>query len=129
MSCCGKAKRYIDKATRIASNLAGHTLETRTGIRTPRSPHTKARIQTCRRCEFVTCLKVQEYVMWQLKNAIQVLPNFDELEKLPPLPEPTTGKNLYCTICKCHVPSKARTNKEIKDLEDYENCPKGYWVN
>lgn len=129
MGCCGKAKDYTGKAARIAKNTAGHAIEKTTGIKVAKSPHYEPRKQTCRDCKFSTWMKKWEYDAWLLKHGIEVLRNFTQLEKLPPLPKQDTGKNLYCTICKCFVPGKARTDKEIEDMEDYEKCPKGFWKN
>lgn len=64
-------------------------------------------------------MKIKEYAAWLLVNRIKVLKNFTQLEKLPMLPKLDTGKNIYCRICKCFIPGKARI--------DEEKCPKDKW--
>lgn len=114
IGCCGKVKQ-------IVKGTVGHVAETRLKIKTKKSPHTEARLQKCRACEFGTWMKIKEYAAWLLENGIKVLRNFSDLEKLPKLPKQNTGKNLYCRICKCYIPGKARI--------DDEKCPKGFWKN
>ncbi len=116
MSCCGKAK----KAGNIIKGTVGHAVEQLTGYRGGQSPHTAARIRTCRACEKNTWLKKSQYLKWLLDNGIDVLKNFDQLEKLPPLPKQETGNNLYCTICKCFIPGKARIDDEKCPLDKWE---------
>lgn len=114
MTCCGKVNR-------IVKGTIGHIAETRLGIKGKKSPHTEARKAICRQCEFNTWMKVSEYAAWLLVNGIKILRNLDELDKLPMLPKQNTGLNIYCRICKCFIPGKARI--------DEENCPKGTWKN
>ena len=83
--------------------------------------HTDARIRTCRTCDSNTWLKKTEYAGWLLKNGIKVLTHLEDLTVLPDLPKGTEGKNLYCRLCKCFIPAKARVENET--------CPLNKWAN
>ena len=117
MSCCGKAKSVIGKAKNIAvgySRLA-------TG---KRYEWTDDRIRVCQQCEKNTWMSRSEYAGWLFSHGIKVLTNLDDLSVLPMLPKYELGEGrrvLYCRICKCDVPAKAR-------VED-EQCLMGKWKN
>lgn len=63
-----------------------------------------------------------EYTQWLKDNGIEVLKNLHQLEVLPKLPKyelDDKRRNLFCRICKCYVPAKARIEKE--------HCQLGKW--
>ena len=75
-------------------------------------------------CDEQTWLSKTEYAGWLKDNGVEVIANFTELEKLPKLPKYERGsakgrRNLFCRLCKCFVPAKAR----VAD----EKCPLGKW--
>ena len=112
MGCCGKKIRK-------AGNIIKGNVALLRGIK---YEVTDARLRKCRECEWNTWMSAIEYAVWLAKHGIEVLVNFDQLEKLPMMPKYKQGKGrrgLYCRICKCFVPAKAR-------VEDAE-CPKGFW--
>ena len=78
MTCCGKAKRVINKAGNIVKGY--------TALATGKKyEFTDGRIRVCRKCE-------DNY--W-------------------------IGRVIFCSICKCPIPAKARVENE--------KCPKGKW--
>jgi len=112
MTCCGKAKRIARKAGTVAKGYMAMATD-------KKYEFTESRVRVCRSCEYNTWLKKLEYSQWLLKHGIEVLTNLDDLTDLPMLPKKTEAKNLYCRICKCFIPAKAR-------VED-EQCPKNKW--
>lgn len=110
MTCCGK--KAIQKGKAIAK---GYT----SVVTGKKCKYTDARIRTCRTCEYNTWMTKLQYGKWLLKNGIKVLTNFDDLTRLPMLPKQNTGRTIYCRLCKCDIPKKAR----ILELK----CPKDKW--
>ena len=112
MGCCGKAIRKV-------KNIVKGNVALALGIK---YEFTDGRVRICQKCEWNTWMSAIEYSAWLAKHGIEVLVNFDQLEKLPMLPKYEQSKKrrtIYCRICKCKVPAKAR-------VED-EKCPKDYW--
>jgi len=108
MGCCGKVKSIAVGSVNLA-----------TGIK---YEFTDSRIRICQGCVYNTWMSAVEYSAWLLTHGIEVLANFDQLEKLPMLPKHEQSKarrRLYCRICKCYIPAKAR----VKHLK----CPQGMW--
>ncbi len=118
MGCCGKTiKKAVGKALNIAVGSARYTV----GIK---YEWTDSRIAICRQCSENTWMTRTEYATWLLTHGIEVITNFTQLEKLPKLPKHILSKkrrNIYCRLCKCFIPSKAR-------IED-EKCPLNKWQN
>jgi hypothetical protein len=112
MNCCGQARRIVKKGKNIAKGTMAHMV----GIK---YEFTDGRIRVCRGCEYNTWMKKIEYAAWLFRHGIEVLTNFDDLTKLPMLPKQNTGNTIYCRLCKCEIPKKAR----VKD----EKCPKDKW--
>ncbi|MCK4959193.1 MAG: hypothetical protein KAT00_07325 [Planctomycetes bacterium] len=111
MGCCGgKVKTAKNIATGFVNLSRGKKYE-----------FTDDRIRECHKCDDCTWLTKLEYAEWLAKHGIDVLKNFDDLTALPPLPkkEYRKGAGLYCRLCKCFIPAKAR-NKEKK-------CPLNRW--
>ena len=112
MGCCGKAIRKGKNIVKGYTALAvGKKYE-----------FTDGRVRECQQCDWSTWMSGLEYAVWLAKHGIEVLVNFDQLEKLPMLPkyEQSKGRRrLYCRICKCFIPAKTR--------EEKEKCPKGLW--
>ena len=67
-------------------------------------------------------MTMAEYVAWLKDNGFEAIKNFTNLEKLPPLPKyelDDKRRNLFCRLCKCYVPAKARVA--------YKRCPLDKW--
>lgn len=114
MGCCGKT---IEKAKNI---VIGYTLT----LFDKHYEFADDRTRTCHKCEEQTWLSRAEYLGWLAKHGIQVANHFTELEKLRKLPKCEYSKKrglLFCRLCKCWIPAKAR----IKD----ESCLLGKWEN
>ena len=112
MGCCGKT---IEKVKNIAVGYANLA-------RGVKYEFTDDRIRACWKCDYQTRMSRTEYTAWLVKHGIEVLKNYTQLEKIPMLPKQEQNKNrrnLYCRICKCFIPAKAR----VKEM----NCPKNVW--
>ena len=119
MGCCGKT---IEKVKNIAVGHTSLAVENATGIEALKYKHTDDRIRACWTCTYQTWMSRTEYTAWLVKHGIEVLTNFTQLEELPMLPkykQSNKRRNLYCRICKCFIPAKAR----VKEM----NCPKNVW--
>jgi hypothetical protein len=112
MTCCGKTKKALNKGKNIAKGFTAVAVG-------KKYEFTDGRIRICRACPYNTWMTRIEYGKWLFKNGIKVLTNFDDLAKLPMLPKQKTGRNIYCRICKCDIPAKAR----VEDVK----CPKDKW--
>jgi len=109
MGCCGKKASGIIKG--FGALMLGRKYE-----------FTDSRILKCQTCDYNTWLSATEYALWLTANGISVIINFRQLEKLPMLTRYSQSRKrrrLYCRICKCSVPAKARVKSEI--------CPKDEW--
>jgi len=118
MGCCGKsAGRILNKAINIGHGYAN--------LATGRKcAQTDLRIMICQQCKQNTWLKMSEYADWFRRNGIELIKNAMEFEKTPPLlkmPQGPGRNNLFCRICKCYIPAKARVEKET--------CKLGKWPN
>ena len=112
MGCCGKT---INQVKSIMTGYVRYATDVKYEF-------TDDRIQVCRKCDEQTWMSKGEYLKWLAKNKIDILKNFAQLEKLPRLPKQEQAKgrrNLFCRICKCFVPAKARVENE--------KCPIGKW--
>ena len=116
MGCCGgttkKTVRQIKDIVTGYANLA----------RNKKYEFTDDRVRDCQECDEQTWLTKTEYDAWLLRNGIKVLTNFTQLEKLPKLPkheQSNKRRRLYCRLCKCFIPAKARVKDKI--------CPLGKW--
>ena len=115
MSCCGEAKSVGRQVRNIAVGYVSYKM----GVR---YEFTDDRIRACHKCDEQTWMGLAEYNRWLAANSIDVLKNFTQLEKLPKLPKYQQGpkrRRLYCRICKCFIPAKARV-EEMK-------CPLDKW--
>ena len=118
MSCCGK------KVKNIARGYTSLAVEKVTGKEVLKYARTGERIAICRGCEFQTWMTKLEYAKWLVDHGIDVVEKFEDLTQLPMLPKYPLDKkrrNIYCRLCKCFIPAKAR-------VED-ERCPKNKWKN
>ncbi len=108
MGCCGKGKN-------IVKGYTGHLIEKATGKKVMKYAYTDDRVRACHKCDEQTWLTKSEYLKWLFDNGIDISTNFKQLEKLPKLPKKENGKGcgLYCRICKCFIPGKARIEDEI----------------
>lgn len=109
MGCCGKNIKNI---------AMGYTFLA-VGVK---YEFTDSRVRICQQCDSNTWMSAVEYATWLVKHSIEVLANFDQLEKLPMLPkyeQSRTRRRLYCRQCKCFVPAKARVKEE--------SCLAGNW--
>jgi hypothetical protein len=118
MTCCGG--KVVGQAVAIAKGnlrLATDTI----GLTKPYE-FTDKRIRICRICEQGTWLTMAEYATWLKEHGLEVVKNFTDLEKLPPLPKyelDNKRRNLFCRLCKCYIPAKAR----VADMK----CPLDKW--
>ncbi|HUV42111.1 MAG TPA: hypothetical protein VMW23_10020 [Sedimentisphaerales bacterium] len=126
MSCCGKAKAVLDQGKSIVVGYARQGKSIAVGYARHAAgvkyEWTDDRIRTCWDCEMQTWMTGNEYAAWLLQHGIAVITNFTELEKLPLLPkyeQDSKRRQLYCRLCKCFIPAKAR----VAD----KNCPLKKW--
>ncbi len=112
MGCCGKT---IDKVSNIAVGYARY-------IGKKNYKFLAMRISICSKCNEHTWMGRLEYLKWLKNNGIDILKNFTQLERLPKLPKYKQSKKhnkLFCRLCKCFIPGKAR----VEDMK----CPLGKW--
>ena len=112
MGCCGK---IVHQSLNIAIGYTNLAIGKKYRF-------TDARIRACRDCDENTWMTALEYSAWLLSHGIEVIENYTQLEKLPKLPKHKMSKKrqkIYCQICKCYIPAKAR----VKDMI----CPMGRW--
>ncbi len=117
MTCCGKSRAVLHKGKNIAAGFANLAAG-------KKYEFTDGRIRTCWTCEMQTWLSGSEYTKWLLVHGVKVIANFTELEKLPMLPkydQSPKRRNLYCRLCKCFVPAKARVTEEKCPLDKWDN--------
>ena len=115
MSCCGKAKAVLYKGKNIVVGFTNYVV----GVK---YEFTDDRIRTCWTCDMQTWMSGIEYNLWLLQHGIEVIRDFTELEKLPMLPkyeQSPRRRKLYCMLCKCFIPGKARVEQE--------KCPQDSW--
>ncbi len=108
MSCCGKTKEVVDKIKNIVVGISNYN-------RSIKYEFTDGRIRECQKCEKNTWLSRKEYAVFLLKHGIKVITNITDLSVLPELPKHELSKgrrNLYCQLCKCFIPGKARVEEE-----------------
>jgi len=108
MGCCGKVFNLLAGWANIASGRM--------------CASAGSRMKKCRDCDTATWMGTKEYLKWIANRGVAVLTNLSQLETLEPLPkyqQDTKRRNLFCRICKCYIPAKARVEKET--------CPKGLW--
>jgi hypothetical protein len=118
MSCCGG--KVVGQMAAIAKG--NFRLATDSVGLTKPYEFADSRIAICRTCEQGTWMTMAEYATWLKENGLEVVKNFTDLEKLPPLPKyPLDEKrrNLFCRLCKCYVPSKSR----VVEMD----CPLNLW--
>lgn len=111
MSCCKEILANIVKTEHIVQgnlfNLLGIKYE-----------FTDDRIITCHKCDEQTWMTKAEYLNWLTDNGIEILANLNQLETLPKLPkfgQDEKRRSLFCRICKCFIPAKARVKEEKCD--------------
>ncbi len=115
MNCCGKAKAVLHKGKNIVVGYANYAVG-------KEYEFTDSRIRTCWTCDMQTWMSGIEYDLWLLQHGIEVVTSFTQLEKLPMLPkyeQSSRRRRLYCRLCKCFIPGKARVTEE--------KCPLGKW--
>jgi len=115
MTCCGKAKSVLKQGRDIATGFVNLSVG-------KKYEFTDDRIRACQQCDEQTWMSAKECTNWLAKNGIKILTNFTELEKLPKLPKQEQDekrRRLYCRLCKCYLPAKAR----VADMK----CPLGKW--
>jgi len=107
MGCCGG--NAVKQVTQMAVSYAKLATD-RIGL-TEEYEFTDGRIRKCQQCDENTWMTKLEYGQWLKDNGIEILENFTQLEVLPKLPKyelDNKRRNLFCRICKCFVPAKAR---------------------
>jgi len=119
MSCCGKIV--------VLSNIAEGSLKTLASnmMILPKNKYkfSDTRLDICRKCENHTWLTWYEYWQWVKEHGRieKFFRDIDNLIEWPLLPKNTYKKKtrLFCRICKCWLPARAR-------LEGQE-CTLGLW--
>jgi len=114
MACCGKTIRKAGSIVKGYANLA----------RGRKYEFTDDRIRACHKCDEQTWMSAIEYTAWLLTHGIEVITNFTELERLPPLPkqeQSPSRRRLYCRLCKCYIPAKARVETATCSLGKWES--------
>ena len=116
MGCCNdKIKGYLETGQAVFTGYFYQAIDKKCDA-------TDDRIRVCHRCDEQTWLSIKEYFTWLKKNGVAILKNLDQLETLPRLEKfhPGPGRsNLFCRLCKCFVPAKARVENQ--------KCPLGKW--
>lgn len=113
---CGKTIKNIIQGS------VSYAIEKTTGLEVAKYEHTDDRIRECHKCDEQTWMTKGEYAKWLKANGIEVLKNLDDLTalaKLPKYAQDPTRRNLYCRLCKCFIPAKAR----IAEMK----CPLAKW--
>jgi hypothetical protein len=117
VGCCGKkSPSVLAKMTQMARGyyyykrgLTNEQIETRIAI--------------CVACDEHTWLSRREYKVWLWRHGIKVLRHFTNLTALPRLDirrdRDSGNSELYCALCKCCIPAKARVPES--------ECPAGLW--
>lgn len=115
MGCCG------EKIKNIATGYTGLVMEKLFHITMSKCEATDDRTRICHSCEKHTWLTKVAYVNFIIKHLGGVIMNFEDLSRLPELPKEENGPNkkLFCMLCKCFIPAKARVKEE--------KCSKGKW--
>lgn len=115
------ADSTVGKLADIAIGNLTHLIEEIFKVSVLKCPATDSRIEKCLICEENTWLTKFEFVRFILKHGREFLKNIEDLTKLPPLPKREKRKRtiLFCRLCKCFIPAKAR-------LED-QGCTLGNW--
>lgn len=115
MGCCGdNGDGAIKQTIDIARGSVRLTTD-KIGI-TKKYKFTDSRIRICQKCDESTWMTGLEYKLWLVNNGIEVLENYNQLEKLPKLPKheiDNRRRNIYCRICKCYVPRRACLEEQI----------------
>lgn len=127
MTCgCKKAASSIKgaavKGSHIAQGYISHGIEAVAGIEVLKYERTDERIAICRGCDDSTWMTRLEHAEWMASHGVEVAVNFNDLTSLPKLPKyphDKKRKTIFCRLCKCPIPEKAR-------VED-EKCPKDFW--
>lgn len=106
----GNVKLLEDKVRQMTGDTTGYM------------PYVARRLERCLGCGQLTWLTVGEYAGFLMAHAVDVVKEFGELEKLPSMSkfEKRDGTGMYCRMCKCYLPAKAR----VKDMK----CPMGRWI-
>lgn len=119
MGCCGGK---IKAVTGIVRGNVGHIADKFFKLPIKKCPDTDHRTRICQQCEKSTWMTFAEFLDWLKKHGIKkVIQHIDELETLPELPkqEYKKGTKLFCMICKCFIPAKARDKKNICELNKW----------
>lgn len=106
MSCCGKTKK-------LKSIVQGYARG--------QTPESCRRIKVCHTCDNKTWLSKKDIWEYFKTQKLDVIKKLDELEQLPKLPKKEKSKTnrfLFCRICKCYIPAKAKSD---------EKCPLNKW--
>ena len=114
MGCCGKTTIL----RQMASGYKNLMFPAHSNI--PAEEATR-RIAVCKDCQDSTYLSKTEYAAWLVSNGMDILVHLEDLSRLPPLEKHpfTPGRSLFCRLCKCWIPAKARA--------DGAACPKDQW--
>lgn len=116
--CGGKARSVRN----IIKGNVGFLIESMFDLSIDKCDATNTRIELCKCCKKNTWLFKTEYAKFVFEHGMDFIKHIDNLVELPELPK---GKNdgrrkkIFCMVCKCFIPAKAR--------EKDEACPLGKW--
>jgi len=118
MSCCGETVKAI---ANIAAGNVGYWLESQFRLSIGKCAETDTRTRICQACENNTWLTKGEYRAFIMPRITSVIKNIADLSVLPLLPKKDYERRckLFCRVCKCFIPAKARIESE--------KCPLGKW--
>ena len=118
MGCCGDK---IKKLGTIAKSHAQVLYDKVFRVSGVKYEWADDRIRACHKCDKQTWMTRMEYLAWLAEHAKEVVQNIADLSVLTELPQMDNRSKtkLFCQICKCWIPGKAR----VKD----EHCPMGLW--
>ena len=120
MGCCG-GHSVLQQARAITTGFGKLALEHLSPLPPKDHAQTDARLRTCQKCPERTWLTKMEWLTFAAGHVKDMVTHIADLSALPALPrrEYRPGAHLFCTICKCLVPAKARVKQE--------HCPRGLW--
>ncbi len=118
MGCCGDKLKAIKT---ISQAHAQFVYEKVFRVSGKKYEWTDDRIRACHKCGKQTWMTRMEYIAWICSNAKDILRHIDDLSILPELPklESRPKTKLFCMICKCWIPGKARVKENT--------CPENLW--
>lgn len=119
MPCCN----YIDMIKDIVKGNTALLIEQVFKLPVAKCKFTEERIETCKQCTKGVWHTKAEFALYVISNLGEFIKNLNNLSKLPEMPLGSYGKHkhLFCRICKCYIPAKARLVVSKCDLGKWKN--------